>query len=169
MDKNLSKSVIIWNRLQLGRYIRAVTGHNNLLYHLHNMDTDISPTCRFCLDGREEFNHLANDCPALWHERHTINAQDQQHSQPQIWTPLQIVDFTYFPKINEAFVKPLFLAEGSRRQDEHQGISQELEADDPMPSDTDTDVSVMDVSSLPDSSTCDDGTDSGSDISVGSP
>ena len=145
----MASTVIIWNRLQLGRYIRAVTGHNNLLYHLHNIDPLTSPTCRFCLDGREEFNHLANDCPALWFERQTISAQNPEHSSPETWTAIQIVDFTYFPRINDAFIKPLYCitsttgisSEGTQAQ------SQPMDQDYLTETEPDTDISVMDITS----------------------
>ena len=71
------------------------------------MDNHISSICRYCLDEREEFQHLALDCPALWWERHTINAQDPHHSTPETWTPQQILDFSMLPKINDAFATPL--------------------------------------------------------------
>ena len=158
IDKSVSSSVISWNKLQLGRYIRAVTGHNNLLYHLHNIDNSISP---ICLDAREEFHHLANDCPALWLERQTINAQNQEHCTPETWTPLQVVNFTYFPKINEAFAKPLYVMENLS---EHPTQSSQHTDEIEMHSDTDTDNSVMDVSSLSDSSTNEDSPNT--DISI---
>ena len=120
------------------------------------MENHISSVCRFCLEEREEFNHLAFDCPALWWERMTINSQDPDHSTPEQWTP-QILDFTFFPQINEAFVKPLNILDGH-------GAA----ATDPQPSSQQVNnpdriwvpVSVMDGSSLSDSSFIDDSTDS---------
>ena len=109
IDKNKASKTIQWTKMQLGRLIRATTGHNNLLYHLYNMDNHISDVCRFCLEGQKEFQHLANDCPELWWERHIINAQDPEHSTPKTWSPHKILDFTLFPKINEAFIRPLYL------------------------------------------------------------
>ena len=158
MNKKLSKNILKWNRLQLGRYIRAVTGHNNLLYHLHNIDKDISPSCRFCLDDREEFFHLMFHCPALWFERHEINAKEPDHAHPDAWTPQQIIDFTFFPRINDAFARPLYVMDGARQETPPSPRPSSQRADDPdqprmLDSDTDaaSDVSVMDVSSLADS------------------
>ena len=149
-NKAKAKITIQWNKLQLGRFIRATTGHNNLLYHLYNMDNHISETCRFCLEGREEFNHLMFDCPALWWERHTINAQDPDHSEPASWTAQQILDFTFFPRINEAFVKPLHIANTMVL---HEAASQTSTTDNPDTNmDSDSEASIMDVSSLSDSS-----------------
>ena len=139
--------------MQIGRYIRAVSGHNNLLYHLHNIDNNISELCRFCLEGREEFHHLATDCPPLWWERHEISSQDTTSAK---WTPQQILDFTMIPKINEAFAKPLYVMEGNRDHHEIGFRSQRHtypEITNPDPDDPTTDGSVMDVSSLADSDT----------------
>ena len=141
-DKELSDSIITWPRIKLGRYIRAVTGHNNLLYHLHNMYSFISPICRFCGDAYEEFFHLAYMCPALWNERHYINSLDKDHFND--WTPDQVIEFALIPKIDEAFVKPLFWVEDERELLEVP--SQSLNEDDIFGSDSE--ASVMDTASL---------------------
>ena len=138
-DVDKSKTIISWNRLQVGRYIRAVTGHNNLLYHLHNMDSKISPICRYCLDACEEFQHLAFNCPALWEERHKIDAMTTDQSQ---WTCRQILDFTMIPKISEAFEKPLFLCDTfgednmeSGDTQQHPPFQSQFDPDDPRATD----------------------------------
>ena len=159
MDKSKARGIIQWPRLQLGRYIRAVTGHNNLLYHLHNMDAHISPICRFCLEANEEFHHLATECPPLWWERHNITAQETGPTDK--WSPQQIIDFTYIPRINDAFIRPLYKLTDSR--DEHgmqETASQQLDSPDidiNSEAESNMDSSVMDVSSLEDSSDYDDG------------
>ena len=148
--------------MQLGRYIRAVTGHNNLLYHLHNMQNDISPICRFCLQQNEEFHHLATECPPLWWERHHISSQEI--GDRTTWTPQQIINFTYIPKINDAFVKPLFVLDDNTNHREI-GFRSSQETDDitdpPRSPDSNSanssDGSFMDVSSLEPSSDDDDG------------
>ena len=105
-DKHKADLVIQWPRLKLGRYIRAITGHNNLLYHLHNMHNNISPICHFCLEAYEEFQHLAYSCPALWWERQHI--QSLEANDLADWSPSQIIEFAMLPKLDEAFVKPLY-------------------------------------------------------------
>ena len=153
LDKSRAKKVLSWNKMKLGRYIRAVTGHNNLLYHLHNIDNNISPTYRFCLDGREEFHHLANDCPALWADRQIICAQDPSHSTPDRWTSDQILEFALIPKIDAAFAKPLYTMNFQRQNNDPS-----MDVDDPVPpttrneSESESDVSVMNVSSETESS-----------------
>ena len=148
-DKARAKITIQWPKLKLGRYIRAVTGHNNLLYHLHNMHHEISPLCRFCLDHNEEFNHLATDCPPLWWERHHISAL----SQDQEWNPHQIAAFAFLPRIDEAFAKPLYVIPNVTQA--ALAIEDSQNPDDPTPNfddSGDNEESVMDVSSLSDSS-----------------
>ena len=151
LAKHKSKRTIQWNRLKLGRYIRAVTGHNNLLYHLHNMQPDISPLCRFCLEEREEFTHLHKECPALYWERHYTTAQEPDNPE---WSPDQIVEFTLIPKINDAFAKPLYNIDEYSDPDhlpsqlipmrQHPHPRPEQEDDDS----SITDISVMDATSL---------------------
>ena len=152
-NKNISNILIQWPRLKLGRYIRAVTGHNNLLYHLHNMDPSISPICRFCLQANEEFYHLANDCPPLWWERHLISAQDPDHVNN--WTPHQIATFAFLPPIDTAFVKPLYTTE-NQRPPPATPTSDSSDPDDPDPlSQNDTDNTSMELATESDYDTDD--------------
>lgn len=133
-----------------------MTGHNNLLYHLHNIDNEISPLCRFCLEANEEFHHLANDCPPLWWERHNISAQETGPT----WSPQQIINFTYIPKINDAFIKPLYVMSSGTGQSSYEDSQS---TDDVLPLRTHSDEeeslteSMMEVSSLEPSSDDDDG------------
>ena len=136
------------------------------------MDPNISPLCRFCLEHREEFNLLATECPTLWWERHEISAQEI--TEDGRWSPDQIVDFSMIPKINECFVKPLYILEanvdhqevGFRSQQHHYPeVTNDVndDPDEPPGSDLDTDISVMDVSSMETSSNQD---ENDSDVSI---
>ena len=136
LDKHKSNTIIQWPRLKLGRYIRAVTGHNNLLYHLSNMDPNISPLCRFCLQANEEFHHLASDCPPLWWERHYISAQQPDHVHD--WTVHQIATFAFLPPIDAALVKPLYLIESLQNRIPEDDAAR-TQSDDPT-SDSDMDI-----------------------------
>ncbi len=53
------------DRLTLSTVLRALTGHNYLNYHHHITGSISKQSCRFCREGREEFIHLACECPAL--------------------------------------------------------------------------------------------------------
>ena len=149
-----SDKLIQWARLKLGRYIRAVTGHCNLLYHLHIIDPNISPICRFCLQANEEFYHLANDCPPFWWERHYITAREPDNDQH--WSVEQIIEFAYHPPINAAFVKPLFPIATRTPAQASPPQSDNDDPDDPATlseMDYQTDSSVMNCTSETDSST----------------
>lgn len=123
------------------------------------MDSTISPLCRFCLEQNEEFQHLATECPPLWWERHNISAQES--NSPDQWTPQQIINFTFIPKIDEAFVRPLYRIETAPQQEVmEEGATQDQDDPDRIifsEAESDMDQSVMDVSSLDDSSEYDDG------------
>ena len=150
LNKSVSLELLQWPKLKLGRYIRAVTGHNNLLYHLHNIPT-ISPICRFCLQANEEFHHLATDCPPLWWERHLISAQDPDHVHD--WTIHQIISFALLPPINTAFIRPLFPIDRPQSANESFNLPDD-NPDDPisMSDESESDISVMNVTSEPESS-----------------
>ena len=120
------------------------------------MDEDIPPTCRLCLDAREEFHHLAFDCPALWWERHTINAQDSDHSTPDSWTPQQILDFAMLPRVNEALAKPLYQIQGHVDHETPMDVDPSPTLDNPDDLASDSAASNMDTSSESDSSFQDD-------------
>ena len=154
-SQNTTKAnkLIQWARLKLGRYIRAVTGHNNLLYHLSNMDPNISPICRFCLQANEEFFHLATDCPPLWWERHLISATEPDHATD--WSIDQIIKFAYLPAINTAFVTPLYqpstLSIPSGTQNKHD--DDDLPLNSSMIQDSDSEESIMNITTEDDSTT----------------
>ena len=57
------------DRLTLSTVLQALTGHNYLNYHHHIAGNSSEQNCRFCGEGREEFIHLACECPALATER----------------------------------------------------------------------------------------------------
>ena len=154
-----AKKVIQWNRLKVGRYVRAITGHNNLLYHLHTMYNFISPICRFCNDANEEFYHLAYFCPALWLERQHINTLEKDRFND--WTPEQILEFAMTPKMDDAFIRPLYWIEEERElleipsqptQQQPQAASSDEESH--------SDISVMDVTTASSSSSSSMSTDS---------
>jgi len=82
-DKVLGKSILKLTRHELGRYVRVVTGHNNLKYHYGLMNKKEDKTCRFCKYKKETFHHLI-----------TIEVCDL--------TTEQILKFSNMKKIKEA-------------------------------------------------------------------
>ena len=43
-------------RLELGRFIRIITGHNNLNFFQNKLGLAATVTCRLCLNGKETFH-----------------------------------------------------------------------------------------------------------------
>ena len=91
-----------FSRMQLGRFIRIITGHNNLLYHRSNTNPDIDQTCRFCDETRETFIHLFSDCPMFWRQQQEASSGLQPGEPLYLVDPQKILDFSYTPRINEA-------------------------------------------------------------------
>ena len=52
-------------RLELGRFIRIITGHNNLNFFQTKTGLFQNAGCRFCDQGNETLTHLLNACP-MW-------------------------------------------------------------------------------------------------------
>ena len=149
----IANEVINWPRLKLGRYIRAISGHNNLLYHLHNIKKHIPPGCRFCGEENEEFVHLAYNCTALYWQQHDIEAMIPETERN--WTPQQIVDFTFIPKIDDAFTKPLYdIDEDKNHIEAATQLTDEPDQDAHMdePNDQLSEDSLMEIESMPSSS-----------------
>ena len=57
------------------------------------MDSNIDPTCRFCLEEEETTWHLAAECPALWQNRRDIFYEYIGLDIPPKWNPHQIILF----------------------------------------------------------------------------
>ena len=90
-----------FNRRDLGRYIRVVTGHNNLLYHRNNIDPiNNDSMCRFCSEDVETFIHFTTDCPARWRERRD-NLLVYVGDSMMPWQPQQLLDFAYTSEISQ--------------------------------------------------------------------
>ena len=101
-DPSKAKFVYKLARLELGRFIRLITGHNNL----NNFQTRIGlwndDRCRFCGTCEETFYHLVTDCPRLWQSRRDIIG-DLKPDNDMKWSVRDMIDFTYIPRVNEAF------------------------------------------------------------------
>ena len=50
-------------RLELGRFVRIITGHNNLNFFQTKIGLFNDPACRFCGRGDETITHLMAVCP----------------------------------------------------------------------------------------------------------
>ena len=91
------------NRQDLGRFIRLITGHNNLFYHRSNVDKtrSTSPLCRFCGEERETFYHFATNCPCFRLSRFQFFQSDTCFVNNK-WSIQQLLDFSKIPSITAA-------------------------------------------------------------------
>ena len=99
-DKFRAKEVCSLSRLQLGRFIRIITGHNALRYYNHVLDPSLSPVCRLCSNADETFHHLATECSGTTRERRDFfGAVDILHNMD--WDVRDVLDFSYSERINQ--------------------------------------------------------------------
>ena len=92
-------------------------------------------------------------CPALWFERNAINTHDKDRCSPDLWNAKQILEFTFHRRIDDAFAKPLYVTTSMANTQAPQ--HENNDPDDPMMT-SDSEASIMDVSSLTDSSSMSD-------------
>ena len=89
-------------RLELGRFVRLVNGHNNLNYFQHRIGLWGSDRCRFCDVSPERFTHFLTDCPVL-RTRRQDTFLDKIPCNNMEWSVRQLLEFSYLPQINDAF------------------------------------------------------------------
>lgn len=94
-DKIKARNAMKLSRLQLSRFIRIITGHNQLKYYMSKLDSSISPLCRFCREADETFHHFVFDCPSLFFSRQEIFLDLDMN-----WTVDKLIKFSYLPHIN---------------------------------------------------------------------
>ena len=101
-DKNKAKYVYKLARLELGRFVRLITGHNNLNYFQNRIGLQHKKYCRWCNSGHETINHFIHECPKFWKiSREVLGLEPPTNNQK--WSVRALLDFTYVPEINEAF------------------------------------------------------------------
>ena len=103
-DLNVGKAKYVYKlaRLELGRFVRIITGHNNLNFFQTKIGLQGDPHCRFCGEGGETLMHLLNKCPRFMSAREDIFL-DQIPSRGVKWSVRDLLDFSYTPGINEAY------------------------------------------------------------------
>ena len=100
-DPSRAKKACALSRRKLSRLIRIVSGHNGLLYHQHNIENSIDPTCRYCENDFESFSHFLLDCPTFDFDRHDI-FQGRNLVATMDWKIDELLKFSYLPCINDA-------------------------------------------------------------------
>ena len=92
-DANKAKYVLKLSRAHLGRFIRIIAGHNSLFYFRHQVDKEVNPQCRFCLEENETFDHLVNDCPRFINDRRDI-LKNELITNDHMWSVQTLLDFS---------------------------------------------------------------------------
>ena len=101
-NPNKAKYVYKLARLELGRFVRIITGHNNLNFFQTKIGLLDEDTCRFCSGGKETITHLMNVCPRfITHQRDILMGSSP--SADMKWSVRDLLEFSYIPGINEAF------------------------------------------------------------------
>ena len=89
-------------RLELGRFARLITGHNNLNGFQTKIGLWNQDRCRLCLEESESYIHFATSCPRLRSRRTDLFGDTLPDSDMQ-WSVRTLIDFSYTPTINDAF------------------------------------------------------------------
>ena len=88
-------------RLELGRLVRIITGHDNLNFFQTKIGLWGDPRCRFCGDDHETVNHLITSCPSFFHT--SREHFPRRYPDPsKTWSIRRLLDFFYTPSINRA-------------------------------------------------------------------
>ena len=90
-------------RLELGRFVRLVSGHNNLNYFQTRIGLWGQSQCRFCGEQDETFPHLLYDCPCFYLTRLEF-FQDSLPTNDMKWSVRKLIDFSYTPAIDRALI-----------------------------------------------------------------
>ena len=101
---NVSKARFVYKlaRLELGRFIRIITGHNNLRFFQTKIGLWGDSACRLCGQGPETITHFIRNCSRM-------EGKSEEHflkmlpSPDMKWSVRGLLDFSYIPEINEAF------------------------------------------------------------------
>ena len=98
---NKARYVYKLARLELGRFVRIVTGHNNLNAFQTRIRLHNDPACRLCSLSPETFWHLVRQCPRLRLLQEDLFADDPPDSRGK-WSVRKLLAFSYNPTINSA-------------------------------------------------------------------
>ena len=101
-SKSKAKFVYKLARLELGRFGRIITGHNNLGFFQTKIGLADRADCRFCHDGHETVTHFLTSCPRLWEWRNDMFG-GKIPTNDMTWSVRKLLDFSYHPGINEAY------------------------------------------------------------------
>ena len=101
-DHTKAKFVYGLARLELGRFVRIITGHNNLNFFQTKLGLWHDPFCRFCGSGLETITHLFSECPCFYRLRNELFLGSPPGPDMN-WSVRTILEFSFSPRINAAF------------------------------------------------------------------
>ena len=101
-NPNKARFVYKLARLELGRFVRIVTGHNNLNFFQTKLGLYRDASCRFCGDGDETITHLLTVCPRFVSFQRSMFL-DRLPTADMTWSVRTLLDFSFHPEINSAF------------------------------------------------------------------
>jgi hypothetical protein len=119
VDCKMTKHLLFLPRVDVGRVVQLLTGHNYFNYHVSLIQPEQSALCRFCWSSQETSYHLLCECPRLRSFRemvfghpflHLVQTDLAQHhllpfppyssiSAPLLWTPSTILQFLNTPPL----------------------------------------------------------------------
>ena len=97
-----AKFAIKLARLELGRFVRIITGHSNLAFFQNKLGLLAAAECRLCGEGVETITHFLTKCPRLEVSRRNIFL-DKVPTNDMKWSVRNLLDFSYGPGVNDAF------------------------------------------------------------------
>ena len=101
-DAKKAKFVYKLARLELGRFARIITGHNNLNFFQNKLGLSRETRCRLCGEGDETITHFLTSCPRLMRKREEIFI-DKLPTADMTWSVRDLLNFSYIPGVNEAY------------------------------------------------------------------
>ena len=99
---NKARYVVKLARLELGRFARVVTGHNNLNFFQNKIGLNGNRLCRFCDQYDETITHLMAACPCFINQQRELLGGLLPGSDMK-WSVRTLLNFSYIPRINEAY------------------------------------------------------------------
>ena len=102
-NKNKARFVYKLARLELGRFIRLITGHNNLNYFQTRIGLAGDRSCRLCREADETFLHLLHQCPRLRRARDDL-FHGIYPTNDMTWSVRDLLNFSYLPTVDLAFI-----------------------------------------------------------------
>ena len=92
----LTKAIMELERWEIALIVQFITGFNNLNYHSHNKNLEITWRCRLCGDAKEEAIHFVGACPRTLK---LATGTFGPFGLNEDWTPADLISFVLHPTI----------------------------------------------------------------------